>query len=140
LPGLSPPVSWSAAESLLAYAQHVAVLQGHRKDARRSADSPGRAPQTEGYRLRRHRQRLLQTEAPENREGIAGFRFQHYLAAGLDLAVEAGREHVRVLSRSGAHNEVVVPPLGLIALALELLRELPRCLSGRTFDAHLPRR
>src|SRR5207302_4361291 len=140
LPGLSPPVSWSAAESLLACAQHAAVLQGHRKDARRSADSPGRAAQREGYRLWRHRQRRLQAQAAEDRERIAGLGLQHDLAAGLDLAVEAGRQRVGVLAARGADNEVVEAAVGLEALGLELLGKLASRLPRRTFDAHFPRR
>src|ERR1700751_545270 len=131
LSGPTPPVSWSAAEWLLAYAQHVAVLLVQREDARRSADSPVRAAPRKNTRLL--------GETAENRERALRSRFPDDLAARLDLAVEALRQLVRVLAGRGADDEIAEAPLRLVALGFELLRELVGLLAGRALDPPLPR-
>src|SRR5437588_5158633 len=82
----------------------------------------------------------LAAEPAEDGEGIGAARLVDQLAAGLDLAVEAGGQRVRVLAGRSADDQVLETAFGLVPLRLETVGESPRLLPRRAFDAHLPRR
>jgi hypothetical protein len=78
--------------------------------------------------------------AAENGEGVAGHGLPDELAAGLDRAVQTGRQGLRVGLRSGADDQVAPLPDRLVALALELLGELAGLAARPGVDPNLPRR
>src|SRR5207248_125726 len=99
----------------------------------------------EAYPVRRGRQLLSAergagtAEAAEDGERVAGHGLPDELAARLDLAVEAGRELVRLRLRAGPDQHELPAPLDAVALALEAVGEVARLAVRRKLDAHLPR-
>jgi len=79
-------------------------------------------------------------EAAEDRKRVLRGDLPDELAARLDLAVDSLRELAGFLLRAGAHDQEAPAAHDVVALALELVRQLARLGMRLALDANLPRR
>src|SRR3954451_1167651 len=79
------------------------------------------------------------SEASEHGPRIARHRLPQELSAGPDLAVETGRERVRLLTGLDARDHVRPAPHDAVAVGHEPVGELLRLAVRGALDAHLPR-
>src|SRR5438046_2683458 len=83
---------------------------------------------------------LRAAETAEDRERVLRADPPDELTARLDLAVDALRELAGFLLRAGAGDQEAPAAHDVVALALELVRQLPRLGVRLALDANLPRR